>query len=52
MITIDGIGEITFFVNIGISGDISSFSFFLFATSGQVTSYAGINPFIENLVLV
>ena len=42
-ITIDGIGEITAWSILAYLGDIS-----LFATSGQVTSYAGINPFIEN----
>jgi len=43
LITIDGIGEITAWSILAYLGDIS-----LFATSGQVTSYAGINPFIEN----
>ena len=41
LITIDGIGEITAWSILAYLGDIS-----LFATSGQVTSFAGINPCI------
>ena len=43
LITIDGIGEITAWSILAYLGDIS-----LFATSGQVTSFAGINPFVED----
>jgi len=43
LITIDGVGDITAWSILAYLGDIS-----LFATSGQVTSFAGINPFIED----
>jgi len=43
LVTIDGIGEITAWSILAYLGDIS-----LFSTSGQVTSYVGINPFVEN----
>lgn len=43
LITIDGIGEATAWSILAYLGDIS-----LFATSGHVTSFAGINPFIED----
>ena len=43
MITIDGIGEITAWLIFAYLGDIS-----LFSTSGQVASYAGVNPVIED----
>ena len=43
LITIDGIGEITAWSILAYLGDIS-----LFSTSGQVASYAGVNPFIED----
>jgi transposase len=42
LITINGIGEITAWSILAYLGDIS-----LFSTSGQVASYAGINPRIE-----
>ncbi|MBL4659214.1 MAG: IS110 family transposase [Alcanivoracaceae bacterium] len=43
LITIDGIGEATAWSILAYLGDIS-----LFSTSGQVTSFAGINPCIED----
>ena len=43
LLTIKGIGEITAWSILGYLGDVSFFN-----TAGQVASYAGVNPFVED----